>query len=122
MACSSGASRHGPHHAEYHSISKGYQGNGIRTTKYTLLTFIPKNLFEQFHRVANLYFLFLAMLNWIPVVEAFQREITMIPLVVVLTVIALKDAMEDYRRYCYDQRINNTLTHVYKMNKNCHRW
>uniref|UniRef100_A0A4W4GAY7 Phospholipid-transporting ATPase n=1 Tax=Electrophorus electricus TaxID=8005 RepID=A0A4W4GAY7_ELEEL len=105
--------RHGPHHAEYHSISKGYQGNGIRTTKYTLLTFIPKNLFEQFHRVANLYFLFLAMLNWIPVVEAFQREITMIPLVVVLTVIALKDAMEDYRRYCYDQRINNTLTHVY---------
>ncbi|XP_066534588.1 probable phospholipid-transporting ATPase VD [Hoplias malabaricus] len=105
--------RHGPHQAEYQNICKGYQGNGIRTTKYTLLSFIPMNLFQQFHRVANLYFLFLVLLNWVPVVEAFQKEITMIPLAVVLTVIAFKDAMEDYRRYRYDQRINNTLTHVY---------
>ncbi|KAI4892075.1 hypothetical protein NFI96_022383 [Prochilodus magdalenae] len=105
--------RYGPHRLEYHNISKGYQGNGIRTTKYTLLSFIPMNLFQQFHRAANLYFLFLVLLNWVPVVEAFQKEITMIPLAVVLTVIAFKDAMEDYRRYRYDQRINNTITHVY---------
>uniref|UniRef100_A0A3B1IWG7 Phospholipid-transporting ATPase n=1 Tax=Astyanax mexicanus TaxID=7994 RepID=A0A3B1IWG7_ASTMX len=105
--------RYGPYQAEYHNISKGYQGNGIRTTKYTLLSFIPMNLFQQFHRAANLYFLFLVLLNWVPVVEAFQKEITMIPLAVVLIVIAFKDAMEDYRRYRYDQRINNTLTHVY---------
>ncbi|XP_037394594.1 probable phospholipid-transporting ATPase VD isoform X3 [Pygocentrus nattereri] len=105
--------RHGPHQAEYHNISKGYQGNGIRTTKYTLLSFIPMNLFQQFHRAANLYFLFLVLLNWVPVVEAFQKEITMIPLAVVLTVIAFKDAMEDYRRYRYDQKINNSITHVH---------
>lgn len=65
------------------------------------------------NRAANLYFLFLVLLNWVPVVEAFQKEITMIPLAVVLTVIAFKDAMEDYRRYRYDKRINNILTHVY---------
>lgn len=53
------------------------------------------------------------MLNWVPAVEAFQKEITMIPLAVVLTVIGFKDAMEDYRRYRYDKKINNTLTHVY---------
>ena len=41
----------------------------IRTTKYTLLTFLPRNLFEQFHRVANIYFLFIVILNWIPVVR-----------------------------------------------------
>lgn len=28
-------------------------GNKIRTTKYTLLSFVPKNLLEQFHRVTN---------------------------------------------------------------------
>ncbi|XP_060728184.1 probable phospholipid-transporting ATPase VD isoform X1 [Tachysurus vachellii] len=117
--------RCGPHWAEYQSISKGYQGNNIRTTKYTLLSFIPMNLFQQFHRAANIYFLALVLLNWVPVVEAFQKEITMIPLVVVLTVIAFKDAIEDYRRYCYDQRINNNLTHVYSRKKQCYverRW
>ncbi|TRY82205.1 hypothetical protein DNTS_003391 [Danionella cerebrum] len=105
--------RSGPHYAEYSRFSKGFQDNSIRTTKYTLFSFIPMNLFQQFHRAANLYFLFLVLLNWVPVVEAFQKEITMIPLAVVLTVIAFKDAMEDYRRYQYDKKINTTLTHVY---------
>uniref|UniRef100_A0AAY4CDE5 Phospholipid-transporting ATPase n=1 Tax=Denticeps clupeoides TaxID=299321 RepID=A0AAY4CDE5_9TELE len=104
--------RHAPGQSQ-HGSSRNYQGNGIRTTKYSLLSFIPKNLFEQFHRVANLYFLFLVLLNWVPVVEAFQKEITMIPLAVVLFVIAVKDALEDYRRYRYDQRVNNTSTSVY---------
>lgn len=44
-----------------------YVDNKIRTTKYTLLTFLPKNLLEQFHRVANLYFIFIQLLNWVPV-------------------------------------------------------
>jgi hypothetical protein len=42
--------RHGPYQHEYDSVSKGCQGNGIRTTKYSLLSFIPMNLFQQFHR------------------------------------------------------------------------
>ncbi|XP_062379316.1 probable phospholipid-transporting ATPase VD [Sardina pilchardus] len=103
----------GPNRSEHHSVCKGYLGNSISTTKYSLLSFIPKNLFEQFHRAANLYFLFLVLLNWVPVVEAFQKEITMIPLAVVLTVIAIKDALEDYRRYRYDQKINNNTTSVF---------
>ncbi|XP_042243746.1 probable phospholipid-transporting ATPase VD [Thunnus maccoyii] len=105
--------RHGPHQKEYQAISKDYKVNAIRTTKYSLLTFIPMNLFQQFHRAANLYFLFLALLNWVPVVEAFQKEITMIPLLVVLTVIAIKDALEDYRRYLFDKKVNNNVVRVY---------
>ncbi|KAL7380732.1 hypothetical protein ABVT39_022929 [Epinephelus coioides] len=105
--------RHGPHQEEYEAVSKGYKGNAIRTTKYSLLTFIPMNLFQQFHRAANLYFLFLVLLNWVPVVEAFQKEITMIPLLVVLIVIAIKDALEDYRRYLFDKKVNNNLVRVF---------
>uniref|UniRef100_A0A8C4RLT1 Phospholipid-transporting ATPase n=1 Tax=Erpetoichthys calabaricus TaxID=27687 RepID=A0A8C4RLT1_ERPCA len=99
---------------DYGNISKSYMNNTIRTTKYTLLNFIPMNLFEQFHRAANLYFLFIVVLNWVPVVEAFQKEITMIPLIVVLTIIAIKDALEDYRRYKFDKQINNMTTKVYR--------
>ncbi len=62
----------------------------IRTTKYTVLTFLPKNLFEQFHRLANVYFLFIVILNFIPQVNAFNREISMIPLLFVLSVTAIK--------------------------------
>ncbi|XP_040916463.1 probable phospholipid-transporting ATPase VD [Toxotes jaculatrix] len=107
------SAQHGPHQHEHEAVSKSYKGNAIRTTKYRLLTFIPMNLFEQFHRAANLYFLFLALLNWVPVVEAFQKEITMIPLLVVLTVIAIKDALEDYRRYLFDKKVNNNVARVF---------
>ncbi|XP_008835917.1 probable phospholipid-transporting ATPase VD isoform X1 [Nannospalax galili] len=98
---------------EYERFSRTYVNNRIRTTKYTLLNFVPRNLFEQFHRAANLYFLFLVVLNWVPLVEAFQKEITMLPLVVVLTIIAIKDGLEDYRKYKIDKQINNLITKVY---------
>lgn len=31
--------------------------NRIKSTKYTLITFLPKNMLEQFRRIANFYFL-----------------------------------------------------------------
>ena len=49
--------------------NKKYASNAIKTTKYSLLTFIPKNLFEQFHRFANLYFIFVVILNFLPEVH-----------------------------------------------------
>jgi len=43
-----------------------YRGNGISTTKYNFITFIPKNLFEQFSRVANIYFGIISLFQLIP--------------------------------------------------------
>ncbi|XP_018420457.1 PREDICTED: probable phospholipid-transporting ATPase VD [Nanorana parkeri] len=103
---------------EYDKLTKGYKNNKIRTTNYTLLNFIPRNLFEQFHRAANLYFLFLVFLNWVPLVEAFQKEITMLPLLAVLMIIAIKDGLEDYRKYKLDKVINHLLTQVYCRKEN----
>lgn len=37
--------------------------NKIRTAKYTPLSFVPKNLYSQFHQVANIYFLFLVIIG-----------------------------------------------------------
>lgn len=40
-----------------------YPRNKIRTTKYTPLSFLPKNLFYQFQNIANVYFLFIVILG-----------------------------------------------------------
>ncbi|KAK3611089.1 hypothetical protein CHS0354_000095 [Potamilus streckersoni] len=84
-----------------------YASNRITTTKYSILTFIPKNLFEQFHRFANLYFIFIVALNWVPQIQAYGKEIAMVPVIFVLLVTALKDAYEDFRRYTSDKKINH---------------
>uniref|UniRef100_A0A3P8SEB4 Phospholipid-transporting ATPase n=1 Tax=Amphiprion percula TaxID=161767 RepID=A0A3P8SEB4_AMPPE len=105
-----------PHSTEDEELSellKLYKGNKIRTTKYSLLSFLPKNLFEQLHRFANVYFIFLAALNFVPVVEAFQPEISVIPIILVLSVTAVKDIWEDYCRFKVDHLINRLLCHVY---------
>lgn len=39
------------------------QGNAIRTCKYNPVTFLPLNLYEQFKRAANFYFLVLLILQ-----------------------------------------------------------
>ena len=39
-----------------------YRRNKTRTAKYTPLSFLPKNLWFQFHNIANVYFLFLIIL------------------------------------------------------------
>lgn len=86
-------------------------GNKIRTTKYTVLSFLPKNLLEQFHRVANLYFIFIVVLNWY--IGAFAKEVSLIPVLFVLGVTAIKDLFEDRRRRASDKRINNSTCRVY---------
>nr|XP_054412157.1 phospholipid-transporting ATPase VB isoform X3 [Pongo abelii] len=93
--------------------NRHHRGNQIKTSKYTVLSFVPKNIFEQLHRFANLYFVGIAILNFIPVVNAFQPEVSMIPICVILAVTAIKDAWEDLRRYKSDKVINNRECLIY---------
>ncbi|KAG7277987.1 hypothetical protein CRUP_020303 [Coryphaenoides rupestris] len=46
-----------------YNLSFKYATNGIRTSKYNFFTFLPLNLFEQFQRIANVYFLCLLLLQ-----------------------------------------------------------
>lgn len=41
---------------------KHYRRNKVRTAKYTPLSFVPKNIWYQFHNIANVYFLLLIIL------------------------------------------------------------
>lgn len=107
-----------PKHAQSKELlsnahSKHNRNNAIKTTKYSLWSFLPKNLFEQFHRFANIYFLGIVILNLIPEINAFGKYIAMVPLIFVLSVTAVKDLFEDRRRYRSDKAVNNSICHVF---------
>ncbi|KAF7053992.1 hypothetical protein CFC21_061769 [Triticum aestivum] len=89
-----------------------FPDNSIRTSKYSVLTFIPRNLYEQFHRVAYIYFLILAVLNFVPQLLVLSKEAGVLPLAFVLGVTAVKDAYEDWRRHRSDKNENNRTASV----------
>ncbi|KAL7978089.1 hypothetical protein Chor_005076 [Crotalus horridus] len=84
-----------------------YASNCIKTSKYNVITFLPINLFEQFQEVANTYFLFLLILQLIPQISSLSWFTTIVPLVLVLTITAVKDATDDYFRHKSDNQVNS---------------
>uniref|UniRef100_A0A8C0YFG2 Phospholipid-transporting ATPase n=1 Tax=Cyprinus carpio carpio TaxID=630221 RepID=A0A8C0YFG2_CYPCA len=84
-----------------------YSGNAIKTYKYNFLTFLPLNLYEQFKRAANLYFLCLLILQIIPQISTLPWYTTLVPLVLVLGITAIKDLVDDLARHRMDKEINN---------------
>lgn len=103
-----------PHASEFNEkgelMDRSYVPNRIRTAKYTPLSFIPKNLFEQFRNVANLYFLFLVILQCIPIFGVTEPGVSAIPLICILIITAIKDGIEDAKRNKSDQRVNMAKT------------
>ncbi|XP_061590380.1 phospholipid-transporting ATPase ID-like isoform X1 [Cololabis saira] len=94
------------------NLSYNYANNAIETSKYNIFTFLPLNLFEQFRRIANTYFLFLLILQLIPQVSSLPWFTTAVPLVVVLTITAVKDATDDINRHKSDKQVNNRMVDV----------
>ncbi|GBB89212.1 hypothetical protein RclHR1_01590017 [Rhizophagus clarus] len=86
-----------------------YVTNKIVTSKYTIWTFIPKNLFEQFRRAANLYFLFMAVLGMLPFISVNNPVLTVLPLSCVVFFTALKDGIEDRNRHQIDKQFNGAI-------------
>ncbi|RVE71677.1 hypothetical protein OJAV_G00054380 [Oryzias javanicus] len=89
-----------------------YADNCIKTSKYNIFTFLPVNLFEQFQRVANAYFVILLILQLIPEISSLSWFTTVVPLVLVLVITAVKDATDDYFRHKSDQQVNNRKSQV----------
>ena len=67
-----------------------YTMNRVRTSKYSLVTFLPKNMFEQFHGLANFYFLGIIILQILPEFKQVEIIVPLLPLVVILGVTAIK--------------------------------
>ncbi|EXB75145.1 Putative phospholipid-transporting ATPase 5 [Morus notabilis] len=89
-----------------------YAKNYVSTAKYSVVSFLPKALFEQFRRVANLYFLLAALLSFSPI-TAFDSVSLIAPLVFVVGISMLKEAVEDWHRFLQDLNVNSRLVQVH---------
>ncbi|XP_023184114.1 phospholipid-transporting ATPase IG isoform X4 [Xiphophorus maculatus] len=79
--------------------------NRIVSSKYTVWNFLPKNLFEQFRRIANFYFLIIFLVQVI--VDTPTSPVTSgLPLFFVITVTAVKQGYEDWLRHKADREVN----------------
>uniref|UniRef100_A0AAR2KA43 Phospholipid-transporting ATPase n=1 Tax=Pygocentrus nattereri TaxID=42514 RepID=A0AAR2KA43_PYGNA len=77
------------------NLSFKYANNAIKTSKYNIFTFLPLNLFEQFQRLANAYFVFLLILQLIPAISSLSWFTTVVPLLLVLCITLAKDGTDD---------------------------
>ena len=82
-------------------------------SEYTLITFLPLNLFEQFRKKANLYFLIVAIMASTDVSPK-DPLFSWMPLIFVLSVSALKEAIEDYKRHEMDKEINHRPVDIFR--------
>ncbi|KAI8873054.1 phospholipid-translocating P-type ATPase, partial [Ramicandelaber brevisporus] len=87
-----------------------YVPNWVRTTKYTAASFVPKNLYEQFRRVANIYFLFIVVLQVIPQVAQGNPFMSAFALCFILFITMVKDGYEDMKRHASDKELNSSQT------------
>ncbi|KAL4367021.1 hypothetical protein GQ457_05G010560 [Hibiscus cannabinus] len=92
-----------------------YRGNYVSTTKYTAANFIPKSLFEQFRRVANVYFLVVACVSFSPLAP-YSGPSILAPLVIVIGATIAKEGIEDWHRRSQDIEANNRKVEVFDGN------
>nr|XP_061802740.1 phospholipid-transporting ATPase IH-like [Nerophis lumbriciformis] len=97
-------------------IQQRFPDNRIVSSKYTFWNFIPKNMFEQFRRIANFYFLIIFLVQLI--IDTPTSPITSgLPLFFVITVTAIKQGYEDWLRHKADNAVNQCPVHVLQHGK-----
>uniref|UniRef100_A0A8B9GH94 ATPase phospholipid transporting 11A n=1 Tax=Amazona collaria TaxID=241587 RepID=A0A8B9GH94_9PSIT len=97
-------------------IPQRFPDNRIVSSKYTFWNFVPKNLFEQFRRIANFYFLIIFLVQLI--IDTPTSPVTSgLPLLFVITVTAIKQGYEDWLRHKADNAMNQYPVHFIQHGK-----
>ncbi|SNX82093.1 probable NEO1 - P-type ATPase, a proposed aminophospholipid translocase [Melanopsichium pennsylvanicum] len=88
-------------------IRAKYPANVVRNQKYNVVTFLPKVLYEQFKFFFNLYFLLVALSQFIPALKIGFIATYVAPLAFVLCITIGKEAIDDWARYKRDSESNS---------------
>ncbi|KAG5175854.1 hypothetical protein JKP88DRAFT_337379 [Tribonema minus] len=104
-----------------------YCDNFIKTSKYTLINFLPRSIFEQFRRLGNQYFLLLVILMMLGTYTSlFESPIgpstTLGPLILVLAVSMTQEGYTDFKRHRSDDETNNRKSTVLNGAKEDTKW
>ncbi|PPS09577.1 hypothetical protein GOBAR_AA11069 [Gossypium barbadense] len=99
--------------------TRNYSDNYVSTTKYTIATFLPKSLFEQFRRVANFFFLVTGILSF-TAIAPYSALSAIVPLIIVIGATMIKEGVEDWRRQQQDIEVNNRKVKVHQGDGNFH--
>ena len=91
--------------------TKQFPVNCIVTSRYTWLNFLPKAMFEQFRRLANVYFLVIGIIAVIGTYTSYYYTAVepagiLLPMTVVVMISVVKDGLEDVKRHNTDTNIN----------------
>ena len=92
-----------------------YCDNSIRTSQYTLYSFLPLAIINQYKTPFNWFFLIQAIIDCIPSISSVNPATTILPVVIVLIISLIREAVEDYRKYSNDKLANETMVLMYKM-------
>ena len=98
---------------EKNTVELFFKNNKISTTKYNAFTFLPKALLYQFIRLANVYFVFMAVLQSISLISPLSPTTAIAPLVFVLAVSLIREAVEDLKRRKLDNEQNSNEVETY---------
>lgn len=96
--------------------------NIIQTTKYSILSWLPKSILEQFRRIANLYFLLISIMMIIGTYATYlystplDYSSTLFTLIFVLLVTSIKEGVEDLQRARADKFENTKKVTVIRFN------
>lgn len=93
-----------------------YCANTITSSKYTIYSFLPKQLRAQFSKVANCYFMVVAIMQMIPNWSTTGHYTTIIPLLIFMAISIAREGFDDWRRHLHDKEENSKKTIVLREN------
>ncbi|KAG7193154.1 uncharacterized protein KQ657_000908 [Scheffersomyces spartinae] len=107
---------------EYYSLSakqfidertdQPYCNNLITSSKYTVYDFLPKQLKAQFSKIANCYFMVVAIMQMIPGWSTTGKFTTIIPLMIFMSISIAREGFDDWKRHAHDKEENNKSTTI----------
>ncbi|KAJ6241987.1 putative phospholipid-transporting atpase [Anaeramoeba flamelloides] len=93
-------------------LNERYVKNQVTNSKYKWWNFVPLNLWEQFGRFMNQYFLLIACLQLWTEITPVDPETTWGPLAFIFLLAALKEGLDDLNRHKGDKKANERMYHI----------